>query len=47
MVKREQYTISLTKEEAKRIRDVAYMSGETMSSYIRRQMLQVVSEEEE
>ena len=47
MVKREQYTISLSEQEAQDIRDLAQQSGETFSGYIRRQMLNIVAEEKE
>lgn len=46
MVQREQYTISLSKEEAQRIKAVASASGETLSGYTRRQLLQICEEEE-
>ena len=47
MNQREQYTISLNKEEAQRIKAVAKDYGETMSGFIRRQIMLVVQDEEE
>lgn len=46
MANREQYTISFHIDEADRIKAVAKQSGETMSGYVRRCMLEIVKEEE-
>lgn len=44
---REPFNVRFTKSELDRIKAVATESGETVSGYIRRQVLTIVKEEEE
>jgi len=47
MTKREQVTISLSREELKRAKAVASKFGETFSGFVRRQIMMIVKEEED